>query len=301
MRHADVLIAAPRSDPHGELVREALEANDSGVIRLTARELVDSAMEWRAGGRLVVDVSGSQWLVDHGTTVWWRRPGTADITDLNVLEQHLVADEVSVLFPGALEAARVRWVDPPWTMWRARLKLLQLEIATRLHVRVPETLVSGSEEAAKQFAQSGPVVAKAASSGIGIAPFVGTVPGDEMARVKVCPTLLQRLVESVADVRIVTIRDTRFAWSRNRVAGEHLDWRAADPSGAGFSPVDDDPSHGQANMIAKALDLSFSVQDWLMTRDGPVFLEVNAQGQWLFLRGAESKVVAALATHLIGG
>ena len=301
MRHADVIVAAPRSDPHGEQVLGVLHGFGADAIQLTADDLVDSAMDWRVGGRLVLEAMGSQWLIDDRTTVWWRRPGSATAPSLNLLEQRLVADEVAVLLPGALEAAGVRWVDSPWAMWRARLKLLQLAVATRLQVRVPETLVAGSVRAAQDFAQSGPIVAKAASSGVGIAPFVGLVPREELARVEACPTLLQQFIESGADARIVTIRDARFAWLRHRASGEQIDWRTEDPAGRGFLSVDSDPSHGQANTIAEALGLTFSVQDWLVTKEGPVFLEVNAQGQWLFLRNADSIVVTALASHLLGG
>jgi len=43
-----------------------------------------------------------------------------------------------------------------------------------------------------------------------------------------------------------------------------------------------------------------SAQDWLETGDGPVFLESNAQGEWLFLKGARERVPSALAQHLLG-
>ena len=43
-----------------------------------------------------------------------------------------------------------------------------------------------------------------------------------------------------------------------------------------------------------------SVQDWLETASGPVFLEANPQGSWLFLQGAEIQIGPALASHLRG-
>jgi hypothetical protein len=45
--------------------------------------------------------------------------------------------------------------------------------------------------------------------------------------------------------------------------------------------------------------LTVSVQDWLETDRGLVFLEVNPQGTWLFLDGAEAAVAPALARHLL--
>ena len=43
-----------------------------------------------------------------------------------------------------------------------------------------------------------------------------------------------------------------------------------------------------------------SVQDWLETKDGPVFLEGNPQGQWIFLAGSRELVPSAVAEHLLG-
>lgn len=301
MRHVNVVVAAPRSDPHGDRVSRALRSEGAGVVRLTATDFINSAMEWRVGGGLVLDVDGSRWCIDDRTTVWWRRPGIAEPPNMDQSEQQFVADEIAVLLTGILEAVGVRWVDRPWVMSRARLKVLQLAVAARLGVQVPDTLVAGSLLAARRFAHSGPFVAKAASSGTGIAPFVELVPPEELVRVQACPTLLQRHVKAEEDVRIVTIGDVCFAWSKDRVSSADVDWRAEDPAGAGFVVLDDDPSDGQANMIAAELGLSFSVQDWLVTSEGPVFLEVNVQGQWLFLRDAGSIVVPPLASHLIGG
>jgi hypothetical protein len=53
--------------------------------------------------------------------------------------------------------------------------------------------------------------------------------------------------------------------------------------------------------MTSALGLTMSVQDWLETDDGPVFLEINPQGGWLFLDGADTAVAPALAHHLRHG
>jgi hypothetical protein len=52
--------------------------------------------------------------------------------------------------------------------------------------------------------------------------------------------------------------------------------------------------------MSAALGLSMSVQDWLVSDRGPVFLESNAQGAWLFLSGSDQLVTPAVAQHLKG-
>lgn len=53
-----------------------------------------------------------------------------------------------------------------------------------------------------------------------------------------------------------------------------------------------------AVQVATELGLTMSVQDWLITETGPTFLEVNPQGQWLFLEGSEEMVTPTLCDHL---
>jgi hypothetical protein len=115
-----------------------------------------------------------------------------------------------------------------------------------------------------------------------------------------CPVLLQRRVDARADLRVITVGSKVFAWSRGRDPEGPVDWRATDPAGIGFRAIPAVPFDESAQRLSGALGLSHSTQDWLLTKDGPVFLEVNPQGQWLFLEGADRSVVPALASLLAG-
>lgn len=290
-------------DVHGDCVFNLLATDGVDVVRVTADSLRQQAMAWSPASQTVtLCIDGQQHLVDEKSAVWWRRPGsTTPLGPLGDLEERLVSEEMAVLHPGVLEAVGVRWVDAPWVISRARLKPVQLRCARRAGARVPDTLVTGCASAAARFCDDGPVVAKAMSSGRGIAPFVDVVPSAEVHRVEQAPTMLQRLVVGSADLRIVTVGPISLGWTRDRTSNRLPDWRADDPAGTDFRAISRDPTEGLASLIAEGLGLSFSVQDWLLTSDGPVFLEVNPQGQWLFLRGAERTVAPALARHLVSG
>jgi hypothetical protein len=64
---------------------------------------------------------------------------------------------------------------------------------------------------------------------------------------------------------------------------------------------DSQPVGSLAPLIAAALGLTQSSQDWLLTNDGAVFLEANPGGEWLFLESAREGVVANLVEHLVQG
>jgi len=79
-----------------------------------------------------------------------------------------------------------------------------------------------------------------------------------------------------------------------------IDWREHDPAGTSFYPIPiDEGLAASADSVRVRLGLSFSVQDWVQAPDGWYFLEVNTQGQWLFLQGADNIVAPVLARHLL--
>ncbi|MGB3409922.1 MAG: hypothetical protein WBA45_01890 [Microthrixaceae bacterium] len=300
----DVLIVADKGDPHGSAVGRSLDELDSTWLRISYGDLTETSITWEPGSPLDIRRDDSVWTVSKATTVWWRRSGAADTGELGQLEAALYHDEVHAIVPAALDSIGVRWVDAPATQWAAGQKLRQLATASRLGISHPDTLVTGSPDAARDWAneRTTPIVAKAVSSGFGIAPFVGTVPPEEFARVKHCPTMLQERVDSTADLRVVTIGDQAISWHRPRRQGRgQTDWRRVDPAGADFRHTERPSVEESAQSIAAALGLTFSVQDWLEVGDGEVFLEVNPQGQWLFLADAETTIVPALAAHLYTG
>lgn len=302
--HLDVWIAAPASDPHATVVAGELAAQGASVACIPLAEIPSWGLEWSGGDTARLHRDGSVWAVDASTSVWWRRPdapsaGPSGISDPD--ERALAGDEIRALVPGVLDAVGVAWVDAPWTLLRARQKAVQLAAARACGARTPEFTICGHPGSGAQFAQDRTVVAKAVSTGVGLAPFVAEVPPQALDRLSSCPTMLQELVDATADVRLVTVGDRVFSWVRPRAAGT-VDWRRDDPAGSAFAAVTRDPTGGRAAAVSARLGLRFSVQDWLTGPDGGLwFLEVNPQGQWLFLPGAEAAAARALATMLRTG
>jgi len=175
-----------------------------------------------------------------------------------------------------------------------------LATARSVGASVADALQTNDRAAIKEFLALGPIVAKAVSPGVGIAPFVDEISSDDLARTYGNPTLFERRIAASADLRVVVVAGTVFVWRRHREAGT-IDWRAVDPSGQGFVPIESADLCQLAGRVNAALGLTMSVQDWLEADDGPIFLEANPQGAWLFLDRADELVVPVLAEHLLSG
>jgi len=183
-------------------------------------------------------------------------------------------------------------------MHQAEDKIYQLNLAKSLGLAIPETVVTNVAATAATFLKAGRTVAKAISSGPGLAPFVDEVTTDLVELVATLPVLLQRAIPADADLRVVTIGDSVLVWRRERTLDDPWDWRAIDPSGKDFRFTNEAGIDRPALRLARELGLTFSVQDWLQVQQSPVFLEVNPQGQWLFLEGAAEVIAPLMAKHL---
>lgn len=293
----DVLLFTAVDDPHAQVVADALTTVGARVAVGNLASFAQLPMTISPGERVEVgDVR-----VDARSSVWYRRIGVpADVPGMGALEARLRREELAALVFGGLDAAGPRWVDRPDVVARAEAKLWQLAVASSLAVPVPPTLASSEPGHARTFAAAGPTLAKPASSGVGLAPFAEQLRDEDLEHLPACPTLLQRAVDAVADLRVVVVGQQGFIWRRERAIGQAMDWRAADAAGAGFRLVEDEPLAKSAVAVAGGLGLSMSVQDWVDDGRQCWFLEANPVGQWLFLDGAAELIGPAVADLLLG-
>jgi glutathione synthase/RimK-type ligase-like ATP-grasp enzyme len=290
----DVVVVAGDRDVHANVVEGELRRLGANFKRVDIPSLHRVRLTARPGSFLTIDAE----RVDAGSTVWWRRPGSFDTGGMAADEALLAEAEAWSIFQGSIRSSGARVVDPPWVMHQAEDKIYQLQLAKSLGLAIPETVVTNVTTTAAAFLKSGPTVAKSTSSGPGLAPFVDEVTTDLVDLVTRLPVLLQHAIPADADLRVVTIGDSALVWRRERRADDPWDWRAIDPSGRDFRLMNGVDIDRPASRLARELGLTFSVQDWLDVQSGPVFLEVNPQGQWLFLEGATEAIAPLMARHL---
>lgn len=239
-------------------------------------------------------------LIDQPVTVFWRGAGLYPTPpEMREEEAQLVTAEAGAIFQGAFAAVRPRWVHHPATLLIAANKVHQLLVAKRLNIGTPTWLATSDKAAATEFVRHQQSLAKAVSSGPGLRPYARAVTVEQIERAQLMPTMFQHVVDAAYDVRLVTVGADMMVWRRQRADGEPLDWREGDARGTNFVRSGLPPWHSQAFAIARALDLTVSIQDWLESDSGEAtFLEVNTRGAWLFLDGGDEVVTPVIARHL---
>ena len=246
-------------------------------------------------------------LADVGA-VWYRR-----IRPLGLHEE--LVDETSRLFAwsesneallGLWYSLECYWMNPPQADEVSQRKLRQLQVARRLKLAIPETLITNDPDAARDFVRAhapGQVVRKAFRN-IPQAPretkIVAIEDLDRIDSVRYAPVIFQRYVPAEMDLRVTVIGDDIFAAAVYSEPAYAADYRL----GLGTARVVpyELPDDVAAKLMAlmREFGLEYGAVDFRVTPAGEhVFLEVNPAGEYLFISERTGQPIpAAIAATL---
>ncbi|MFF7362675.1 hypothetical protein [Streptomyces sp. NPDC008125] len=198
-------------------------------------------------------------------------------------------------------------MNHPWRNRDAEHKPAQLATAARCGFDVPPTLLTNSEDAARQFiGDHCPVVYKPlrgteyeSADGRALTVWVEEVdPADLNAGVTQTMHLFQKRVQSIADLRVTVVGEEVFTVRIDGSPG--LDWRRHYDT-LSYTLVDTPPH--LAKSVRQFLDgfgLVFGAFDFGIERNGRIwFYECNPNGQFAWFPDAiTGRIVTAVADQL---
>ena len=275
-----VLIVTHPADVHADAVQVHLDAVGAEVHRIDTAglgtattmtaHLRDGSFSGSLGGCDLAKVTG----------VWHRRP--SQIAAGNPDD----AAELRAGVGGILAA--LPYLNHPADMALAGFKAYQLMLAGRCGLSVPETMITTESPAAAGFAGrlGDAVVVKPMSAQA--AALVSEWDRTGWARAM---HLTQARIDTTRHVRLTVVDGTMFAV---RIESRHLDWRR--DSGQCAYDRTDTPAEVAVPLrrLLALLRLRFAAVDFAVDADGRWwFLEVNPNGQWLWIEEATGLPIAA--------
>ncbi|WP_157436494.1 hypothetical protein [Actinospica robiniae] len=305
-RATQVAVITHEHDLHAYAVRRDLARRHGIACRIVEADRLNrgTGMIWAGGGSpeldgpagfapaaSVPDCDGESVPVADLAAVWFRRlncPKKADypgVTEAAHLD--LIRNDSRDALLGTMQARFTgTWVDRPEASRTAENKVRQLQAAAGAGLAVPRTLVSNDPSTIRAFCAGldGRVIIKPVR-GTGMAPMITAKVTPELlandASLRLSPAIYQELIPGSRHIRA-------------HVFGEHdaaallesgdLDWRPnlGIPATAHTLPAE---TLAAMRRLLDALELSMGVFDLKLTATGYVFLEVNPQGQFLFIEG----------------
>jgi glutathione synthase/RimK-type ligase-like ATP-grasp enzyme len=189
-------------------------------------------------------------------------------------------------------------------------KILQLKLAKKNGLIIPETLFSNDEEAVKEFFYQfchGKAIAKlhgTISKSMNGQEMVSTLLFEEnnleqLSDIAVCPMIFQPYIEKEYELRIVYLNGEFFTGKINSNA--HADWRIYQSEFI-WEPYELPKNiEENLNLMMQEMGLVFGAIDMIKSTNGNYyFLEVNPQGEWGMLqKELDFPIAQRIADYLI--
>ena len=208
-------------------------------------------------------------------------------------------------------------VDPTARLRHAEHKQLQLEVARRVGLDVPRTLVTNDPAAVREFWElcDGRVVAKMMAGFAviedGQEKVVFTNPLAErdleaLEQLALCPMTFQERLEKRVELRVTIVGERVFAASidSSRFERSKTDWRREGLALIGDWKPCDLPADVEKGLLAlmDEFGLNYGAIDLVVTPEGRhVFLEVNPAGEFFWLdRAGGLPISEAIADVVLG-
>jgi hypothetical protein len=262
------------------------------------------------GGTLLLDMDGAsgpflqtpefRLALASVEAVWMRRP-MAPVARPEVHPDDIgTALAESKAFVSALLGlipCSARWLNPRESSYKANNKLLQLQVARSAGFAIPTTVVTNEPGVLWKFVAEHRSTAALLYKGFGVHRWsdeqgservsyankleIDSLPSDEL--IAACPGIYQTFVEKSFEVRCVVWSDGCYAIKLH--SSGRVDWRLG-PLEELQPAVFDVPESvkGKCRKVLDMLGIAMGSFDFIVNKHGEfVFLEVNEQGQFLFM------------------
>lgn len=296
-----ILILTNERDFAADDVIRRLQPSGIGVTRLNIESARTSAVRaWSPWSEMLDD--------ELSTLVWWRQFELPELAeDLSAADDILVARSQWRTWLSTLARPHDIWVNDLWNARRAENKIEQLRVARSVGFRLPRTIVTNDPEVAAEFRRQhrGAIVKTIASAYFELSDrsFVFTEMLDDRLLQDSAlwwdvPVLVQESLVEATDARIISFGTECFA-ACSRSKGS--DWRKTPFDPELWQPWQ--PPAALARMCKQyrsRMGLEYAAFDFMVDDDGPLFLEANQAGEWLFLdRSVDLGVGDAFTDHLV--
>jgi glutathione synthase/RimK-type ligase-like ATP-grasp enzyme len=296
-----VLIITNDHDEHADAVIRELTKRNVSVFRLHPEDFPHacSASIEIQDGRIQGELRNAEHRVafDDVCAAWFRR--SRNLFDGRIsqtsekLDNYVRAQSTATLI-AVCASLETLWVSHPFKLRHGEVKALQLAEASKAGLKTPHTLISNDVTRATAFVDAlgdaecaiKPLMAVGVTDDQGYRlPLTTTLPpGHSLESVALAPTMFQPYVDKAFELRCVVIGEEIFCAKMDSQANEdsRLDWRGGHPEHEVFAL----PEQVQASLrrLMDSFGLNFASLDMIVTPEGDfVFLELNPNGQWLWL------------------
>lgn len=305
------LLLTQSRDPTADYIQKAFERKQQSISRINLDDfnipklLIDPLQEDK---RWIEDISGTKIKAQEIKAIIIRRPAIPNLHEDDAKSRFL-GREILFGLRAFLETTSAIWMNHPDLNSIASSKPRNLQMASALGLKVPQTLISSDHiEILTWLEKQKNSVIKAISYGLmerknsAEMAFTQRVPKNfnvEENTLPCVPILLQEEIEKEADIRVTVVGNKVFSAILPQ-EGTQIDWRArTNESKWNFYKLPNLIENACINLCSE-LKLEFAAIDLVKSVSGDFFfLELNPNGQWVWIEEETGlRISDAIVEHL---
>jgi glutathione synthase/RimK-type ligase-like ATP-grasp enzyme len=286
-----VAIVTCHNDAHALTIRRRYRDLVGGTCAIIEADTLagTDGLTWRSDqAAQMLPVVGDETIdVADVDVIWYRRANMPQLASSDDPDhRQFINSSSNAALRGVLETSFTgTWISAPAATQRAENKINQLRAAAAAGLAVPRTVISQDPAEVRDFvaAMNGAVVMKGLRLSQRQPLLTLKVEPHQLLddeAIRLCPTIFQEYVPGERHLRVLCAGEIYSM----AVQAPDLDWR---PNlGADAKPFNlDSVTQQRVHRLLDILELRMGVLDFKFRGDEPVFLEINPQGQFLFMEG----------------
>lgn len=237
-------------------------------------------------------IQNENWEVNQQQidAIYYRKPSYPDINNYELKFHRIMQKDILTFIQGIAEVFDGICLSKPSILSRADNKIYQLSIANEVGFLLPQTLITNSSSSASKFCNEANSIVKPLTIGkiyseqkVGIIQTNIVDKSIEFSGLEVSPTYFQEYIEKDYEVRVTIVGNYVFAVKIETT--NKIDWRKSDYNKYSLVTLPDE-IQTKCMVMLDNLNLKFGAFDFIVNKNKYYFLEVNANGQWLWLEEA---------------
>ncbi|HFK1531037.1 TPA: MvdC/MvdD family ATP grasp protein [Bacillus cereus] len=220
---------------------------------------------------------------------------------------NLMHREIFSTIEGIAETTGNIALTRPSLLRRADNKIVQMKVAREVGFTTPNSLITNSDYEANSFCSKNNLsIVKPLSVGrvieknkIGIIQTNLVENRSNIQGLELSPAYFQNYIQKDIEIRLTVVGNKLFGVSINST--NQIDWRKQDASLTYNKVAIPDQIAKMCLDMMKRLEINFAAFDFIIRNDNYIFLELNANGQWLWLEEIlKLNISDAIIHHLLG-
>lgn len=224
---------------------------------------------------------------DNINSIYYRKPMLPDMRDYLSVYHNMIAKDIISIINGIVDSYKGKVLTKPYILRRAENKVTQLLYAIQKGMLIPMSYIGNDNNETASFSKLDAIIKPITTGRIrinkGVEIFQTNFFNYRAERdISLTPVYVQKYIKKAYEVRLTYING--FFFTVRIDAENRLDWRA-DYENIKYSIIEC-PKFIQRmciNMLNE-FRLNFGAFDFIVDERGKwIFLEVNPNGQWLWL------------------